>query len=152
MAADPSHDVYIAADRLPWVDFSPGIAFQLLRASAETGEWTVIFRCDRGASFASHRHLGAGEYLMLEGTMEVRGGAAAGGVTARAGDYGYEPNGIVHDSTYFPEPSRFYFTNRGPVAFLDAAGRVTDVLDWRVLQEIYAKGAGLSAPRPGSAG
>lgn len=141
MADEPRRDVYIAVDQLPWVDFSPGIAFKLLRASAETGDWTVLFRCERGASFAAHRHLGAGEYLMLEGKMEVRGGEAAGGITARGGDYGYEPNGIVHESTYFPEPTRFYFTNRGPVAFLDAAGRVSDVLDWCVLQELYAKGS-----------
>jgi hypothetical protein len=52
----------------------------------------------------------------------------------------------VHDSTHFPEATRFYFTNRGPVAFLDAAGRVTDVLDWRVLQELYTKGASAGAP------
>jgi anti-sigma factor ChrR (cupin superfamily) len=140
MADEPRSDVYIAADQLPWVAFSPGIAFKLLRASAETGEWTAVFRCEAGSSFAAHRHLGAGEYLMLEGRMEVRGGAAAGGVTAAAGDYGYEPNGIVHDSTCFPVETRFYFTHRGPVAFLDAAGRVTDILDWRLLREIQAKG------------
>jgi anti-sigma factor ChrR (cupin superfamily) len=141
MAVQARSDVYVAADQLPWVDFSPGIAFKLLRVSAETGDWTVIFRCDAGASFAPHRHLGPGEYLMLAGKMEVRGGASAGGVTAHAGDYGYEPSGIVHDSTYFPEPTRFYFTNRGPVAFIDEDGRVTAVLDWSVLQEVYAKGA-----------
>ena len=141
MSIEPGKDLYVATDRLPWVDFSPGIAFRLLRTSAETGDWTVVFRCEQGSSFAPHRHLGAGEYLMLEGKMEVRGGAAAGGVTAYSGDYCYEPTGVVHESTYFPEPTRFYFTNRGPVAFIDARGHVTDVLDFRMLQELYAKGA-----------
>jgi hypothetical protein len=141
MTAEARSDVYVAAEQLPWVEFSPGIAFRLLRVSAETGDWTVIFRCDAGSSFAPHRHLGPGEYLMLAGKMEVRGGAAAGGVTAHAGDYGYEPSGVVHDSTCFTEATRFYFTNRGPIAFIDDAGRVTDVLDWRLLLQIYEKGA-----------
>ena len=35
--------------------------------------------------------------------MEVRGGIENGGITALTGDYGYEPNGVVHDMTNFPE-------------------------------------------------
>jgi len=141
MSTRALQDVYVASDSLPWVLFSEGIEFKLLHASAETGKWTVLFRCARGSSFARHRHLGAGEYLMLEGRMEVRGGAAAGGITAVAGDYGYEPNGVVHDSTCFVEPTRFFFTNHGPISFLDDSDTVTAVLDWQALQEIYAKGS-----------
>ena len=134
-------DTYIASGALPYVDFSPGIRFKLLRASAETGAWTVLFDCAKDASFARHRHLGAGEYLMLSGRMEVRGGAQNGGVTALAGDYGYEPSGIIHDSTCFVEPTRFFFINHGPVAFIDEQNQVTALLDWQALREIYEKGA-----------
>ena len=35
--------------------------------------------------------------------MEVRGGVENGGITAITGDYGYEPNGVIHDMTNFPE-------------------------------------------------
>jgi len=54
-----------------------------------------------------------------------------GGVTANAGDYGFEPNGIVHDHTEFPVPSVLYFTNFGPVNFTDENGRTAYILDWR---------------------
>ena len=134
-------DTYIGDADRPFVDFSPGIRFKLLRASSETGTWTALFDCEAGSSFARHRHLGAGEYLMLHGKMEVRGGVEAGGVTAVAGDYGYEPSGVIHDSTLFVEPTRFFFINHGPVAFIDEQDQVTSVLDWLLLKETYEKAA-----------
>jgi len=85
----------------------------------------------RGAAFPTHTHLGAGEYYLVSGVMEVRGGVKNGGVTANAGDYGFEPNGIVHDHTEFPVPSVLYFTNFGPVNFTDENGRTAYILDWR---------------------
>jgi len=141
MSARVLQDTYIAADSLPWVPFCEGIEFRLLHASAETGKWTVLFNCARGSSFARHRHLGAGEYLMLDGRMEVRGGAAAGGVTALAGDYGYEPNGVIHDSTCFVEPTRFFFINHGPIVFIDELNNLTGLVDAPLLMELYAKGS-----------
>jgi len=123
-------DLYVSPGRLSWIEFSEGIRFKLLRVSSETGAWTVLFHCLAGSSFAPHRHLGAGEYLMLKGKMEVRGGAGEGGVTAVTGDYGYEPSGVVHDSTCFVEETEFFFTNHGPIAFIDADGNTTAVLDW----------------------
>ncbi len=139
MQSNRLEDVYISPSTLPWVPFSDGIRFRLLRVSPETGTWTVLFHCMPGSAFASHQHLGAGEYLMLKGKMEVRGGREAGGVTAFAGDYGYEPSGVVHEQTHFPEETEFYFTNFGPVAFLDDEGNTTSVLDWQVLASL-AKG------------
>jgi len=131
-------DVYISPGDLEWIPFSEGIQLKVLRVSRETGTWTVLFWCAQGSSFAAHRHLGAGEYLMLRGKMEVRGGAAAGGVTAVAGDYGYEPSGIVHDSTCFVEETEFFFTNHGPIAFIDSSGRTTSVLDWSDIEALAA--------------
>jgi acetylacetone-cleaving enzyme len=57
--------------------------------------------------------LGAGEYYVISGKMEVRGGVENGGITAITGDYGYEPNGVIHDMTNFPEDTILYFTNFG---------------------------------------
>src|SRR4051812_43630603 len=90
-------DVFIDTSATPWLSFFPGIDLKLLRASQETGAWTALFRCAAGASFARHEHLAAGEYLLLSGKMEIRGGVEKGGVTAYAGDYGYEANGTWHD-------------------------------------------------------
>jgi hypothetical protein len=66
----------------------------------------------------------------------IRGGAANGGVTALTGDYGYEPNGVLHDKTDFPEPTELYFTNSGPLQFLTDDHQPGFVLDVTMLEEL----------------
>jgi len=118
-------DIYVNSAAEPWINFSPGIDFKLLRTSQETGAWTVLFKCSPGSSFARHEHLAAGEYLMVSGKMEIRGGVERGGVTARAGDYGFEANGTWHDETNFPEETILYFTN-----FVPSALSTTRIVPW----------------------
>ena len=134
-------DTYLATKEMPWLEFGAGIDFKVLRTSQETGSWSVLFRCAKGSSFRPHRHLGGGEYLMLKGTMEVRGGKAKGGITAKAGDYGYEPNGVLHDETYFAEDTELYFTNHGAIQFLTDDLEPDFVLDYAMLEELNKKAA-----------
>lgn len=122
-------DLHVAASGMPWRAFFPGVDFKLLRASDETGTFTLMLRTRAGASLPKHRHLGAGEYFMLSGRMLVRGGREQGGITATPGDWGYEPLGIVHDSTEFPEISVLLFTNHGPIQFLDDKDNTVAILD-----------------------
>jgi len=75
-------DIYIHASQEPWIEFYPGIGFKLLRATQETGHWTVLLNCAKGSSIPRHEHLGAGEYYVISGKMEVRGGVENGGITA----------------------------------------------------------------------
>jgi anti-sigma factor ChrR (cupin superfamily) len=124
---------YVRTSVALWIDFVPGIQIQVLRVSPETGRWSVLFKCAAGSSFARHEHLGGGEYLMLSGKSLVRGGAERGGVTAVAGDFGYEPNGMIHDITEFPEESVLYFSNDGPLKFIDDDDMVVSILDWRAI-------------------
>jgi hypothetical protein len=131
-------DIYIDTSARPWLNFSPGIDFKVLRTSQETGTWTVLFKCAAGSSFARHEHLAAGEYYMVSGRMEIRGGVERGGVTARGGDYGYEANGTFHDETNFPEESVLYFTNFGPIRFVDDKDQTVFVLDYKALRECEA--------------
>jgi len=112
-------------DDLTWINFAPGIDYKILRTSSESGDWTVLFRCAAGSAFPPHLHYGAGEYLMLKGVMDYRMGVA------RAGDYGYEPLGVYHEHTNFLEDSELWFTNHGPVAFVDEQMNVTTILDWK---------------------
>lgn len=112
---------------LPWTNLAEGIDFRLLYTSAETGRWTVLFRAEAGSSFAAHRHYAAGEYFVLKGRMTYRMGEAV------AGTYGYEPLDSFHELTCFPEYTELLFTNYGPVAFLDASGNVTSILDHAML-------------------
>ena len=136
IAAQP--ESFVSSSALTWAPFSEGIWLKVLRLSPETGTWTILLKCATGSSFARHRHLAAGEYFMLSGKMELRGGVQAGGVTAVAGDYGWEPVSVIHDSTFFPEPTEFVFTNHGAVQFLDDKDNTVFVLDWQAIQQMAA--------------
>lgn len=138
-------DVSVRSADLEWLPFCPGITFKLLRVSPETGAWTVLFHADAGSGFDRHKHLGPAEYFMISGRMDIRGGAEAGGYTAVAGDYGFEANGMIHDWTNFPEESVFYFTNRGPLGFIDDKDQVVAVLDWQGVVEMAAQPAEATA-------
>ncbi len=145
MTLSKQPEEYVSSQDMAWVAFSPGIFIKVLRLSPETGTWTVLMRAEAGASFARHRHLAAGEYFMLSGKMEVRGGVQNGGVTAVAGDYGWEPVSVIHDHTYFPEDTEFLFTNHGAVQFVDEQGNTTSVLDWEVIQSLAQQAAAARA-------
>jgi anti-sigma factor ChrR (cupin superfamily) len=133
-------DIAVRTNELEWVHFGGGIEFKLLRVSPENGSWAVLFNCPPGSSFAAHRHFGAGEYLVLSGVVELRGGEGAGGVTAGAGDYGYEANSVYHYHTSFPEQTVLYFQNHGPIGFIDDQDNVVSMLDWEDVLEIWNAG------------
>ena len=138
MKAEANHE-YVHIDDDKWAPFpetlsAGGIRWQLLHVSPEAGTWTAIFRCPAGSSFHAHLHTGPGEYLLYQGRMEVRGGAAHGGDTAIAPGYGFEPSGARHDETFFPEDSAFYMTFVGPIAFINPDGTVIANVGWQEVQ------------------
>ncbi|MEM1417945.1 MAG: 2,4'-dihydroxyacetophenone dioxygenase family protein [Myxococcota bacterium] len=135
MNAENPPDILCRTAELDWIEFGDGIAYKVLRTSAETGTWTVLFRCAAGSGFPPHFHHGAGEYLMLRGAMEYRAGRAV------AGDYGYEPLGVFHESTTFVEDTELLFTNHGPVAFVNPDGSIALMLDWRFFADKQAEAA-----------
>jgi anti-sigma factor ChrR (cupin superfamily) len=129
------HEVLQDVAQLRWVRMNDGIDFRLLFTSGETGRWTVLFRCQPGSFIPRHRHYGAGEYFVVKGRMEYRMGAAP------AGTYGYEPIGVIHDRTEFPEYTELLFTNFGPVAFLNDDDSVAYILDQAALNQMAAAAA-----------
>jgi ChrR Cupin-like domain len=133
MLRDNQADVFTQASRIDWIPLFDGISFKPLRVSDETGTWTVIFRCQAGSSFAPHYHLSPGEYYMVSGKMDYRAGVAV------AGDYGYEPVGAFHENTHFLEPTDIYFTNFGPLGFVDADKRISLLFDHVYVREAAAK-------------
>mgnify|MGYP001273465012 CR=1 FL=1 len=108
---------YVQVNAVDWQPFpaalsTGGIRWKLLHVSPEMGAWTAIFDCPQGSGFASHIHIGPGEYLLTKGKMEVRGGDEEGGATAYELGYGYEACHARHDKTYFPEDSEFFMLGR----------------------------------------
>jgi len=130
-ASGPAEILQSTAD-LKWIPIVAGIDYRLLFTSGETGRWTVLFRCQPGSFFPRHKHYGAGEYFVVKGRMEYRMGAAD------AGTYGYEPLGVIHDYTLFPEYTELLFTNFGPVAFLNEDNSVASILDHALLEQLAA--------------
>jgi anti-sigma factor ChrR (cupin superfamily) len=135
MSAPVPQEVLQDVGQLRWIRMNDGIDFRLLFTSGETGRWTVLFRCQPGSFIPRHRHYGAGEYFVVKGRMEYRMGAAP------AGTYGYEPIGVVHDRTEFPEYTELLFTNFGPVAFLNDDDSVAYMLDQTALNRMAAAAA-----------
>jgi hypothetical protein len=118
---------------LAWADFPSslskgGIKWKLLNVAPELGSWAAIFDCPAGSSFASHHHIGPGEYFLTKGRMEIRGGVEVGGETVTAPAYGYEATSAFHGKTYFPVDSEFYMTFLGPLQFVNEEGGATVAL------------------------
>ena len=132
MSAAVPQEVLQDVGQLRWIRMNSGIDFRLLFTSGETGRWTVLFRCQPGSFIPRHRHYGAGEYFVVKGRMEYRMGAAP------AGTYGYEPIGVTHDRTEFPEYTELLFTNFGPVVFLNDDDSVASILDHSALSRMAA--------------
>ncbi len=132
MSAAVPQEVLQDVAQLRWIRMNSGIDFRLLFTSGETGRWTVLFRCQPGSFIPRHRHYGAGEYFVVKGRMEYRMGAAP------AGTYGYEPIGVTHDRTEFPEYTELLFTNFGPVVFLNDDDSVASILDHSALSRMAA--------------
>ena len=138
---------YVQIQDVDWQPFPEafsdgGIRWKLLHVSPEVGAWPAIFDCPEGSSFASHIHVGPGEYLLTRGKMEVRGGVEEGGATALALGYGYESCNARHDKTYFPVDSEFYMTFMGPLQFIDAEGNPRAVVGWEQAQALWAQQTG----------
>jgi acetylacetone-cleaving enzyme len=138
---------YTHINKVTWQPFpgefsAGGIKWKLLHVSPEVGAWTAIFECPQGSSFASHIHVGPGEYLLTKGKMEVRGGGDEGGDTAYALGYGYEACNARHDKTYFPEDSEFYMTFLGPLQFIGGDGNTLAVVGWEQAQALWAQQTG----------
>ncbi len=133
----------VELNSIEWADFPTslsqgGIKWKLLNVAPELGSWAAIFDCPAGSSFASHHHIGPGEYFLTTGKMEIRGGAKSGGETVTAPAYGYEATSAYHGNTFFPVDSQFYMTFLGPLQFVNEEGGPTVALvTWDVAEAAW---------------
>lgn len=141
MTEKDTHDRHVAVGNLPWKRARDGLAFKLLRACPMTGTWVTLFRQDAGTSVPRHQHHGTGEYFVIKGCIEVNGGVDNGGVTATAGEYGFEASGMVHDETHFPVETDYLFIHHGPIEYLGDDGQPSSIMDWRGIQALWDEAA-----------
>ena len=123
---DQLADIIVRADE-PWIETEPGKAWmKVLWAGPETGRWVALIRWAKGYVAAPHKHLSDAHTYVLKGALKVRDGVL------NAGDYDYEPNGVLHGATEALEDSEYLFVCEGPVLFYNEDG-ITNYLGWEEL-------------------
>jgi anti-sigma factor ChrR (cupin superfamily) len=134
---DQLADIIVRADE-PWIETEPGQAWiKVLWTGPETGRWAALFRWKQGYRAAPHKHLSDAHTYVLKGQLKVRDGVL------NAGDYDYEPNGVLHGETIALEDTEYLFICDGPVVFYDDNG-LTSYLGWEEMARLQqaAQGGG----------
>jgi len=130
MSEIETKDICINTEDMKWVPTGEGAWVKVLRVSSETGVWCALFKQNAGTFAPPHTHLGAAEFYVLEGCIEYRGGSA------KAGYYGYEPLGAIHEKTSFPVDTIYMLTSYGPLAMHAEDGSIAAVSDSRMMQKL----------------
>ena len=122
-------DGIAAASQMEWIETEPGAARKILWTGAESGRWAVLLKWDKGYVASQHKHLSAAYTFILKGKLQVRDGVF------NAGDFVYEPNGMLHGATTALEDTEYLFMCDGPVLFYDEEG-FTSYLGWEELERM----------------
>ena len=128
-------DTLVRAADMDWIETAPGAAYmKILWLSPETGRSVLLLRWLKGYVARPHKHLSGAHVYMLSGKLQVRDTILV------AGDYYYEPNGMVHDATTTLEDTEYLFILDGPVLYFDE-NSFTGYNSWEQLQRLRDKQA-----------
>ena len=132
-------DTLVEASKTPWIEHGPMSATKVLYTGAETGSWAVLYRWKKGFVAPPHKHLAASHTFILKGKLKVRDGIL------NAGDYDYEPNGVLHGATEALEDTEYLFICNGPILFFNE-DNFTSYISWEEIEKLRR-----SAPAPAQA-
>jgi 2,4'-dihydroxyacetophenone dioxygenase len=110
---------------LPWA--MRGAHFKLLNADPGSGRFALMIKFDPGTVAPVHRHVGAVEGYILEGSFHYRDEPH---IRFSAGCYLLENAGAVHQPES-PEGALMFAVFHGPVEGLKKDGNVAATLDWK---------------------
>jgi len=113
----------------PWIQQSPMSAVKVLWVGRETGTWASLHHWKKGYTAPPHKHLAGAHAFIISGKLQVRNGVL------NAGDYVYEPSGILHDATTALEDTTYLFICNGAVLFFDENG-FTRYTNWEVMEKL----------------
>jgi hypothetical protein len=116
----------------PWIQQSPMSAVKVLWVGRETGTWASLHHWKKGYTAPPHKHLAGAHAFIISGKLQVRNG------TLNAGDYVYEPSGILHDATTALEDTTYLFICNGAVLFFDENG-FTRYTNWEVMEKLRSE-------------
>jgi anti-sigma factor ChrR (cupin superfamily) len=117
-----------------WIETSPTSKMKVLWVGRETGTFALLIHWIKGHVAAPHKHLAGAHAYVVSGKLQVRNG------TLNAGDYVYEPSGILHDATTALEDTTYLFICNGAVLFFDE-NSFTRYLNWEVVEKLRAEAA-----------
>jgi hypothetical protein len=108
---------------LPWIALpqAPGMSIKPLRASSETGAFSVILQLKKGTVLPDLVHLGAMDMMILDGVVSYPEGPMAG--ILEPGTWGYVPANTRVKGLTASEDTELLTNFFGPVAFLDHDGK-----------------------------
>jgi hypothetical protein len=128
-------DHHVRTETMDWIQTdAKGLAFiKVLWTGPETGHYAVIFRWLKGFVAPSHKHLSASHTYILSGQLKVRDTVLV------AGDYIYEPNGMIHDATTALEDTDYLFIGEGALLFFEGE-TFTHVVGWEQMARTARSG------------
>ena len=132
-------DTLVRSDA-PWIEQSPMSKVKVLWVGRETGTWASLHHWKKGYVAPRHKHLAGAHAYVLSGKLQVRDGVL------NAGDYVYEPSGVLHDETTALEDTTYLFICNGAVLFFDENG-FTRYTNWEVMEKLRARGEAEATPR-----
>ena len=122
-------DTLVEASKMEWLPTDENAFIKILYTGSESGSWAVLFRWLKGYTAPPHKHLSGSHTFILSGKLQVRDGIL------NAGDYVYEPNGMLHGETTALEDTEYLFIGNGPVLFFDD-DKFTHYLGWEELRRM----------------
>lgn len=128
--------VMLDVSAIEWAPFPlPGTYFKGLHLDDNAGRATFILKIPHGCKAEVHKHLAAVEAYVIQGgfTYDQEG-------SVRAGDYVYEPGGMVHEpSADGDEDLILFVVAHGPVQGVLPDGSPGGVIDNDLIYEFAAK-------------
>ncbi len=131
-------DTLVEASKMEWMQTDEKAFMKILYTGSESGCWAVLLKWLKGYVAGPHKHLSGSHTFILKGKLQVRDGIL------NAGDYVYEPNGMLHGATTALEDTEYLFICNGPVLFFDD-DKFTSYLSWEELQRRQQSQADVSA-------
>ena len=122
-------DTLVEASKMEWMQTDEKAFMKILYTGSESGSWAVLLKWLEGYVAGPHKHLSGSHTFILKGKLEVRDGVL------NAGDYVYEPNGMLHGATKALEDTEYLFICNGPVLFF-GEDEFTSYLSWEELQRM----------------
>jgi len=137
---------FIDCRAVPWVVLPdmPDVSLKILRVSQETGHVSLMVRHNGIA--LPHNHLGASDFLVLQGRIGYRAGPPEG---YGPGVWFFEPAGARHDATQRVGDEDLVYTANlyGPIKFDSGRGTpIVAVLSWMEYLEIAEMGGAKLVP------